>query len=145
MFKKSFFIFILLLLNCSTSMAGNFTDNGNGTVTDSDTGLVWQKEDDNTVRTWEGAINYCEGLSIGAFSDWRLPNVKELESIIDDSIYSPAINSIYFPNTNDSYWTSTTYVGLLSYAWLVDFHNNEVYGSYKTINNRYVRCVRGGQ
>ena len=49
----------------------SYTDNGNGTITDNVTGLVWQKEDDNTTRTWAAAGTYCDGLILGGQSDWR--------------------------------------------------------------------------
>ncbi|MCB1172476.1 MAG: DUF1566 domain-containing protein [Leptospiraceae bacterium] len=104
----------------------NFTDNSNGTVTDSATSLVWQKADDGNSYTFPGAINYCNSLSLGGQSDWRVPNAKELQSIVDYSRapdYSanqgPAINSIFTTSsfTNEEgitdypwYWSSTTHV-----------------------------------
>src|SRR3990167_9252666 len=115
--KFKIFISLTLTLTLFNDMAiaGSFTDNGNGTVTDSDTGLIWQKEDDNTTRTWESAITYCEGLSL-SYTDWRLPNIKELKSIVDNTKDSPAINKIYFPNTNSSYyWSSTASASASSY------------------------------
>ena len=141
--KTKIFISLLLTLTLlnSIAIAGSFTDNGNGTVSDSDTGLMWQKEDDNTTRTWESAISYCEGLSLGSYNDWRLPNIKELRSIVDTTTYSPAINSTYFPNTNSSsYWSSTTYT---PYAWYVGFSNGVVSYGYES-DYYYVLCVRGG-
>jgi hypothetical protein len=125
----------------------SFTDNGNGTITDSNTGLMWQKEDDNTTRQWESAITYCEGLSLGSYTDWRLPNIKELESITDDTKYNPVIDTTYFPNTNSFYyWSSTTDANLTFEAWDVDFYDGSVgnHGGNKSYSY-YVRCVRGGQ
>jgi len=146
-----FKIFISLILTLTLTLfndmaiAGSFTDNGNGTVSDSNTGLMWQKEDDNTIRTWESAITYCEGLSLGSYTDWRLPNIKELKSIVDNTKYDPAINTTYFPNTNSSYyWSSTTVAGYSSVAWGVSFDGGSVDGDDKS-NGYYVRCVRGGQ
>ena len=146
-----FKIFISLILTLTLTLfndmaiAGSFTDNGNGTVSDSNTGLMWQREDDNTIRTWESAITYCEGLSLGSYTDWRLPNIKELKSIVDNTKYDPAINTTYFPNTNSSYyWSSTTSAGVSSYAWFVFFYDGYVsYGNKSKYY--YVRCVRGGQ
>ena len=126
--------------------AGDFTDNGNGTVTDNITGLMWQQEDDDVERNWEGAITYCEGLSLAGHDDWRLPNSNELTSIVDISLWAPAIDETYFPKTNSSlYWSSTTSVSLTSYAWYVSFDNGGVRDSSKSSSTRYVRCVRGGQ
>jgi len=78
----------------------NYTDNGNGTVTDNATGLMWQQADDGTTRDWENSLSYAEGLSLGGHSDWRLPNAKELHSILDYSrspstTSSPAIDPVF--------------------------------------------------
>ncbi len=94
---------------------------------------------------WGDALNYCKGLSLGGQNDWRLPNVKELESLVDDTRYAPAIDSTYFPNVVASYyWSSTTYASGPNSAWVVYFDGGGVYGSGKS-NGYYVRCVRGGQ
>ena len=124
----------------------SFTDNGNGTVTDNDTKLMWQKGEGGSM-TWESAITYCENLSLAGYSDWRLPNIKELESITDDSKYNPAIDTTYFPNAYSfGYWSSTTFTCCNSSALGVRFSDGSVanYGPEKS-NNDYVRCVRGGQ
>jgi hypothetical protein len=61
----------------------NFIDNGDGTVTDSATGLMWMKGDSEAGMIWQDALDYAENLEYAGYSDWRLPNAKELESIID--------------------------------------------------------------
>jgi len=122
-----------------------FEDNRNGTITDRITQLVWQKQDEGTTAVWEDAITVCEKLSLGRYSDWRLPNVKELRSIVDSGTYAPAIYAGYFPNTqSNSYWSSTTYVASPDAAWHVNFWHGEVAGSLKG-NALFVRCVRGGE
>lgn len=129
-----------------------YTDNGNGTVTDTVTGLMWQQQDDNQTRNWEGAITYCEGLSLAGFTDWRLPDVMELASITDDS-NAPAIDSIAFPGTNSSnyfdyYWSSTSYASNSSFAWHVAFGTGRVDKGDSINGNKansyYVRCVHNG-
>ena len=127
----------------------SYTDNGDGTITDNRTGLMWVKDGNSEgcnnggYLTWEQALTFCEGLSYAGYSDWRLPNVRELESIVDAGERLPAINTTYFPNTMSSYyWTSTTYVPNTSFAWVVYFYNGYVYFGYKTYNY-YVRPVRG--
>jgi hypothetical protein len=123
----------------------DFFDNGNGTVTHRPTGLVWQQEDDNTIRTWEAAISYCEGLTFTGHGDWRLPNVRELQTLVDYSRYGPAIDSSLFPGTDSSYyWSSTSGGYFASNAWYVYFLDGYVGNYYKT-SSYYVRCVRGGQ
>ncbi len=125
----------------------SYTDNHNGTVTDNVTGLIWQQQDDGQTRIWEGAIAYCEGLSLANQSDWRLPNVKELESITDDNRAYPAIDPIfagvvaYFASY---YWSSTTYAGDSYLAWFIFFDYGNVDLNYKG-DYYFARCVRGGQ
>ena len=128
-----------------------YTDNGNGTITDSGTGLVWQKltvQDELGVpllMTWEAALAYCDTLSLGDQSDWRLPTLKELDSITDLAVYSPAVNTRYFPDTHpDNYWTGTTDDGTLTNAWVMNFNYGDD-GTLDKVSMAYVRAVRGGQ
>ena len=77
-----------------------FVDNGNSTVSDNATGLTWTQNDSGTGMDWDAALNYCESLDVGGSSDWRLPNVKELQSIVDysrspDTSNSAAIDPIF--------------------------------------------------
>jgi uncharacterized protein DUF1566/Big-like domain-containing protein len=127
-----------------TINAPSYTDNSNGTVTDNVTGLIWQQSDDDSTRTWSAAGTYCDGLTLGGNSDWRLPTVKELVSILDLGIYSPSINAVFTGTNSSSYWSSTTYASDTSYAWLVFFDDGGVSYRVKT-SSYYVRCVRGGQ
>ncbi|MEE8483221.1 MAG: DUF1566 domain-containing protein [Nitrospinota bacterium] len=121
----------------------SFTDNGDGTVTDNVTTLMWQQEDDDTLHTWEEAITYCEGLSFASYTNWRLPNIKELRSIVDDTVSNPSIDEIKFPNTNSSfYWSATTYSNFFtSSAWVAYFDFSFTGYSSKS-SSHYVRCVR---
>ena len=103
----------------------NFIDNGDGTVSDYATGLMWQKADDGIGKNWEEALEYSKNLKLGSYTDWRLPNAKELQSIVDYSrapqtTNSPAINPVFEtteitdPNGKTGqypyYWTSTTHL-----------------------------------
>jgi hypothetical protein len=127
------------------SSASTFTDNGDDTVTDQKTRLVWQQETSSSPMTWETALTYCEDLTLASQSDWRLPNIKELGSIVDRSQSSPAIDTTAFPWTQSSgYWSSTPGAGYGSSAWHVGFSGGYVGGYYKS-DSGYVRCVRGGQ
>lgn len=147
----------------------SFTDNGNGTVTDNNTGLLWQKcsmgqnndatcSGTATTHNWYQAtgtydasynpstINVCGSLSL-AGSGWRLPSKKELVGIVDYSIPypGPTIPQALFPNTvSSNYWSSTAYAYSTGNAWYVSFGNGSVnYGNKG--DSSYVRCVRGGQ
>jgi hypothetical protein len=127
----------------------SFTDLGNGIVRDNVTGLEWQQATVPGTYTWAQAITYCENLVLpaGGYSDWRLPTIKELSTLVDSSIPypGPTINTTFFPGTVASYyWSSTTYAYYTSYAWGVSFGYGYVMYYDKT-NNYYVRAVRGGQ
>jgi len=98
----------LLLLWVQISYAGTLVDNGDGTISDQGTHLMWQKQDDGTTRTWTAAITYCEGQILAGHTDWRLPTIKELKSIADMTKYDPSINTTYFPGTQSSYYWSST-------------------------------------
>jgi len=101
----------------------NFVDNGDGTITDSATGLIWQEEDSGTGYDWEDALDYAENLDLADYDDWRLPNAKELQSILDytrspDTTGSAAIDPVFSCTAiNDEagavdypfYWTGTTH------------------------------------
>jgi hypothetical protein len=85
--------------NDALAATGGYTDNPDGTVTDTSTGLMWQKAGPSNTQTWAQALAYCESINLGVYMDWRLPTSKELESLVDYSQSYPAINTTYFPNT----------------------------------------------
>ncbi len=121
-----------------------FIINGDGTVTDTVTGLMWQQETAGPM-TWDAAQGYCEGLTLGGHTDWRLPNINELQPLVDYTRYDPAIDTTVFPGAMSSYyWSSTT--GALStyFAWCGYFLYGNLY-SYDKSSSHYVRAVRGGQ
>ena len=87
-----------------------FVDNGDGTVTDMSTGLTWQRSDDGVGRNWEETLAYAEGLELAGYDDWRLPNAKELQIIIDYTRNDPAIDPDFTNVDSDGWnWTSTTH------------------------------------
>ncbi|MCP4110553.1 MAG: DUF1566 domain-containing protein [Desulfobacteraceae bacterium] len=102
----------------------SFIDNGNGTISDSATGLMWQQYDSKKGMNWKDALKYAENLNLGGHDTWRLPNAKELQSIVDytrspDTTGSPAINPISQTSSvlNEGgnkdypyYWSSTTHL-----------------------------------
>ncbi|GAB5556848.1 MAG: hypothetical protein SchgKO_10610 [Schleiferiaceae bacterium] len=96
-----------------------FSDNGDGTITDSATGLMWQQADDGNTYDWQDALDYAENLSLAGHSDWRLPNAKELQSIVDysrspNSTSSPAIAPLFScTGITDPYGNSGQY----GYYW----------------------------
>jgi len=126
--------------------ARRFTANGDHTVTDLATALIWQQDETATDMTWEDALAFARALNLAGASDWRLPNIKELQSLNDETRTSPSIDRDAFPAAlSAEYWSSTTLFGRDSVrAWTMDFRLG--IGSYsdKTARRR-VRCVRGGQ
>jgi hypothetical protein len=126
-------------------------DNGDGTVTDGSTGLGWQQADDSQTYTWQEALSYCENLDFAEQSDWRLPNIRELRSIVVLSSTNPAIDPVFGVNALDNwywYWSGTTCTYAASDAWSVDFSYGcaKHYGTKSDmIRKNHVRCVRGGQ
>jgi len=121
-----------------------FVVNGDGTVTDSSTGLMWQQETAGRM-TWENAISYCEDLVLAGWSDWRLPNRNEIQSIVDYATYFPAIDTIVFPGMvwDGVYWSSTTSASNSGYAWFVCFEIGAILNYYSKSHTYYVRAVRG--
>lgn len=188
-------------LGTTAPAATRFTDNGDGTVTDHQTGLMWEKKtgtvgtgvdcsttpcsDPRNVRNryqWcddsgqDGACDNdglysdnppdggafgdflartngvlcssdtCTGL--GGHSDWRIPSIAELKTIVDESATgcgtgSVCINAIFGPTAPSYYWSATTYAGFPDFAWLVYFGFGGTLFDSKP-NDRYVRAVRGG-
>jgi len=134
------FTLFLLLIFAATNHAEPFIDGGNGTVTDKATDLIWQITDDGIPRTWQEALDYCNGLTLDGNSDWRLPNIKELESIVDDLTFGPATAPV-FSAKSARYWSATSNAMFAVNAWHVDFSHGDVGYNHWTLNY-YVRCVR---
>ena len=149
MYKQLLFIIISIIISLGFSSslwantkANTFIDNGNGSVTDTATGLTWQQQDDNVGRTHANAITYCQDLSLAGKSDWRLPNIKELTSLVDYRVDRPSIDEAKFPNTNfTGYWSASSRARNSASAWDVNFSDGNVISSDKTFNF-FVRCVR---
>jgi hypothetical protein len=135
-------------------------DDGDGTITDTATSLIWRQCSEGQANdtsctgsaltyTWQQALQIPQTLNTsGGFAghtDWRLPNLKELRSIVEEACYSPSINSTRFPNTPSShFWSASASASGSSHAWDVGFD-----GGYSSYGNRSgskrVRLVRGGQ
>lgn len=155
----------------------SYTDNGDGTITDNNTGLMWEKKsDDGSVHDWDNSYTWgmtsspytMNGTMVTSFlatlntppcfaghCDWRIPNKKDLESIVDVEIYNPAVSAVFNNGctpgctvttrscTRSYYWSSTTYRGYEGFAWYAYFFYSDVDTNTKS-NGSYVRAVRGG-
>ena len=127
---------------------GRFVDNGDGTITDTSTGLMWQKTPNSGELDWETALVFCEEELYGfaGYTDWRVPNRHELHTLVDYTREDPAIDPAYFDHPSySSYWTSTTDPGNAGSAYSLSFFSG--FGYYKIKGDFYtiVRAVRGGQ
>ena len=136
----------------------SFEDNGNGTITDLNTGLMWQQVPSSNDYTWQEAVDYCESLDLNGYDDWRIPSVKELYSISDFNSGWPYLNTNYFSlasgqvTKDEQFWSSIYYVGVTTEGGSASaFGVNHVTGHVKTyaaesfgpIGGKYVRAVRG--
>jgi Protein of unknown function (DUF1566) len=146
----------------------SYQDNGDGTIRDKRTALTWEKmsndgsvHDKDTVYTWAGAFSKIDSLNTAAFAgftDWRLPNASELETLIDRGKVFPAIGSVFDTACPASctvltcsctvaaemiYWSSTSYLNDPDQAWLVNFFDGTAYNAPKG-SSYHVRAVRGG-
>ena len=124
---------------------GRFVDNKDGTVTDTCTRLMWQKDtgNDRVGLAWCDALAYCEELDLAGHDDWRLPNVREVQSIVDYALGNKAIDPV-FGAVATFYWTSTTRANDDVDAWRINFNEGFVFNADKSNANR-VRAVRSAQ
>ncbi len=113
------------------------------TVLDTSTGLEWQAIPFADSMKHADAVQACAELRLGGHDDWRLPTRTELLTLVDDTRYSPAIDTDAFPDTPSTwFWTSTPYARDDSYAWIVDFGLGSS-GIYNRVYSDRVRAVRG--
>lgn len=138
-----------------------FVDNGDGTVTDQQTGLVWQKvaadfDEDNELTngdttTWKNALKYCEELYLGSSSGWRLPNIRELTSLLDTNIAEkPWYNEVFLPryipaygSYLSTYWSSSPKVNVNGSVYELNFYNGFSQATAIRYNPQaMVRCLK---
>ncbi len=120
----------------------SYTDNGDGTVTDNVTALVWQQSVAPGAYRQSGGVTYCKALNLGGFTDWRLPSLVELLSLVDPGTFDPSINTTYFPTPPQAtLWSSTLSQNISYPVGLLNFHDGS--SSFNDGSGAYnVRCVR---
>jgi hypothetical protein len=129
-----------------------FSERADGTVSDNLTGLVWAQNANwpNGTKTWQEALEYVADMNAGTHpnsghTDWRLPNVNELESLVHAGVFNPALPENPFSGVqSSSYWSSTSYASSPGQAWIVHMNSGSVGNDSKT-NGGYVWPVRSGQ
>lgn len=140
-----------------TTPSANFTDNADGTVTDTKTGLTWKRCSEGqawdgtgctaaaTPFSWDGALLGARNADFAGLTDWRLPNANELQAIVESCGYAPSINGTVFPATPAlGFWSSTTAPANPAKGWTVDFSSGAFNAEPKS-STHHVRLVRGGQ
>ena len=136
-------------------------DNGDGTVTDTKTGLIWKQclegqsgsdcaSGGVEAFTWQLALQRAQTVNssggFAGFSDWRLPTIKELSSLVEHQCVDPAINLTRFPNaSNDWLWSSSAVAGDAGGAWGVSFYDGSTGWGLKGNGGVQLRLVRSGQ
>jgi len=142
-------------------------DDAKEIVTDHVTALMWQDDVSSVTKPWltqenydactngnetacfdtsgDTATTYCNELTLGGYSDWRLPTRAELQGIADYGHNDPAINPVFVNTNSYLYWSSTTAANYNDYAWIVDFYNGYQNNYTAKDPSCYVRCVRAGQ
>lgn len=128
-----------------------FVSEGALLVRDRNTGLVWAADGNaagchnGSTALWNAAVDWCRTLDFGGFDDWRLPNQKELQTIVHYGEQYPAVAEAVFPNTkSDLYWSSTTYSpASTTFAFGIDFRSGSSQVGTKASDSRYLRAVRG--
>lgn len=142
------YILLLLIVGITQGFSKGFKSKrwieSHHIVIDRVLGLSWQ--DTRMVRlrkrNWYSAKAYCEKLGINDKSNWRLPTLYELLTIVDYKKRNPALNDIFaFIQADGYYWSSDTIIKNSKFAWYVSFKEGNTYGFNKS-KKAYVRCVR---
>ena len=141
-----------------TGDAFSFTDNGDGTVGDNVSSLMWQQTPSSDHFSWQQAVDTCGVLDLGGYNDWRIPSLKELFSISNFSQGWPYLDTTYFDladtssvSKDEQYWSSNYYVGVTAEGGSnAAFGVNHATGHIKAYPaqvtgpmGKRVRCVRG--
>ncbi len=137
----------LVAVGMMMSVANADVVSKNGVAKDTVTGLMWQDDDEiaSIKKDWEGAKQYCQDLRLGGYKDWRLPNIYDLSTLLDNTKNeSPFVINGLENTASDDYWSSSSGAGSKKIAWLISFNHGGGYISTKD-DSLYVRCVRGGQ
>ncbi|MBI1906989.1 MAG: DUF1566 domain-containing protein [Rhodocyclales bacterium] len=134
-----------------------YTDYGDGTVIHKPTGLMWKRCSEGqtwsgatctgtaSTHTWQAALDLAEAHDFAGRGGWRLPNINELRSLVEECRAYPAINNTIFPAPpNDDFWSGSPYAGVSYGAWGVNFSYGVPYFDFRS-GTHHVRLVRGGQ
>jgi len=134
---------LALLLSVPTAWAAYVIEGD--VVTDTTSQLMWMRSDDGVTRDWKDALAYCEGLEYGGYSDWRLPDIKELYTLVNLGYTAPPIDTSVFSCETGRYISSSPSLPspYFDYIWAVQFGDGSVEHYYRH-SLGYSRCVRAG-
>lgn len=139
--KLILFLIVLCFMSVSADETGRFQENdisGEIIVTDMKTTLQWTKTS-VPGKTWQQSIDYCNWLTYAGYSDWKLPDIYQLRTLINSEKYNPASD---FPGiASNRFWSSSVYVYYADYAWYVYFFLGYV-NFYNKTSTYYAVCVR---
>ena len=142
--NKKFHVRAVRQVQLPVTLPAHFNDQGNATITDLVTDLTWTKNISSDTLTWENALLYADTCTKGGFTDWRLPNIREIQSLNDESLVNPSISQTFFPAAGlKKIWSSTTLPNQTTKAWYLDTHFG-ITTYYAKIRRIYVLLVRGG-
>ena len=120
-------------------------DVATGVVTDSRTGLMWKRAEESTFMNWPTALATAEASVYAGYSDWRLPNIKELRSVVEECRVQPAINDTIFPGGSTfGVWSASPNIDQPNRAWAVDIRYGVDVSGLRDQQAYAVRLVRGG-
>ncbi len=131
---------LVFLVSQAVQATGRFINLTVDQVLDRRTHLVWQTRPPEDKVNYDQALQYCEALELDKQSDWRLPLIKELASIVDENSYNPSIYP-YFKTKARFYWSVTENAADRAFAWLVNFSDSHIHSFLKS-SRYYARCVR---
>ena len=148
---------VICVHGTESPLLNDFTDNGDNTVTDLKTGLMWQQcvsekhgelcnDGQQQTYSWQTALEYCKDLELAGHADWFLPNTRQLISILNYSGWTPAIDDTYFPwnGVYSIWWTSTFDEENIEKAYHIGFSgggSGQIL-SRKKSDRQFIRCVR---
>ena len=130
-------------VNLPDTFSAHFVKLTGNLVKDNFTGLLWQAIPYTDTLSWENALRYADTLTLGGYSDWRLPNIKEIRSLNNEKQINPSFDTTFFKIVNNKkYWSSTTLPNHSNEGWYLNTRYGITSYDLKTVRN-YVMCVRG--
>lgn len=143
---KKFHVRAVRAMQPPVNLPVHFTDMGADLVRDNATELVWQQYCHPVALTWEDALRVADTLTLGGFTDWRMPNIKELHTIREQQEKGPCVDLLYFPcvASTTTLWSSTTLISQNNdQAWTLKADLGVITYDKKNLKMKLL-CVRGG-